>query len=80
MQGRGHGASPRNEAPQDVRTGLLGNVSAVSIDKCSTAAQTLSNWKAHAVDLLSEVFEIEPALASAWAHAIDARFPWYRGA
>jgi hypothetical protein len=60
------------------KTGFAGNDSAISISKCTTALQTPSSWKAHAVDLLSEVFEIELTLASAWAHAIQARFSFFR--
>ena len=62
------------------RTGFAGDVSAVSVGKCSMAAQTSSSLKAHVVNLLSRLFEINPARAIAWAHVVQARFSWFPGA
>ena len=71
-------ADPR--APQDAITGFAGNVSAVSVGKCSTAPQTLSSRKVHVVDLLFRLFELEPARAIAWAHVVQKRWPGFKGA
>jgi len=57
-----------------------GGEAAVGAMDCSTTPQALSIWKACVVDVLSEVFEVAPALASTWAHAIQTRCPWFRGA
>ena len=67
-------------ASQGFVTGFAGSADAVSVCDCTIAPQTPSSWKAHVVDLLSEVFEIEPARAIAWAHIVQARFLWFREA
>jgi hypothetical protein len=61
-------------------TGDASSVDAVCCRNCTTDPQTPSSWKAHVVDLLSEAVELDPARAIAWAHIIQARFPWFRGA
>jgi hypothetical protein len=74
------GASFSSETPQDAGTGFVSDFSAVSMCDDTMPQEAHSSWKAHVVDLLSEVLELEPALASVWAHAIHARFSWFRGA
>jgi hypothetical protein len=62
-------------ALQGHRTADIGD-RAISMSKCITAPQPPSSWKAHVMDLLSEVCERAPAWASAWADAIQGRFAW----
>jgi hypothetical protein len=68
------------QAPRASHSDDGGGEAAVCVMNCNTTPQTLSIWKASIVDVLSEVFEVEPELASTGAHIIQMRCPWFRGA
>ena len=65
-------------APWELETGFTGSADTVAVYDCTIVLQTPSNWTAHVVDLLFEVFELDPVCAIAWACIIQAHFPWFR--
>ena len=65
-------------AQQIAPTGFAGSAGAVSVHDCTMAPQIPSSLKSAIVDALSDLLSINPALASTWAHVVEALWPGWK--
>ena len=66
------------EAGQTKFAGDTGSADAVLVIDDITPSHAASRMKASIVDILAELVSIDPALAAAWSHVVEALWPGWR--